>query len=550
MRDKILVVDDNIDNVKLLQSVLDSKYDVVTTISSKEIFSLVQKYDFDLVLLDLIMPVINGFEVCKYLKADEKTKDVPVIFLTGKTDTKSILEGFEVGGVDYITKPFQLNELLARIKTHIKLRKLSKNLENLVKERTKELELKSQELERKLVTDGLTGLKNRAKLLEVLNNSNSIKTLIFLNIDNFTQVNTTYGYQIGNDSLVAISEYLDSKKANGELFRFASDEFVFLFDDMSQEQAKEFAKDLNKSIYNDNLIVKSTIKLHISFTIAISIGDTNDLLKKAHLALQEARLYGKNRYVIYNDDMEVVKKQENNIYWMNKVKISLEKDMIIPFFQGIVDNSTGEIVRYEVLARIKDNDKIISPFFFIEPARAVGLITDITKSIIRKSFAVFSSNNYSFSINITNEDLEEEYLKDMLKALSLKYSIAPSRVILEVLEDVSVYGSQASIKQLEALKQEGFLIALDDFGSEHANFSRIMDLQVDIIKIDGRFIKNIDTDTKSQLIVESIVYMAKKLGSKSVAEFVHSQSVQEVVKALDIDYSQGYFFHMPNEAIS
>jgi len=547
-KNRILIIDDSYENINLLKNSLSELYDIHYSISVEEAIEILKRIDFDLILLDIVMKGIDGFRFCKILKSNRESKDIPVIFLTAKFDSQSIVKAFEVGGVDYITKPFNVSELLARIKTHIKLRLLSKSLEILVENRTKELQEKSKKLKDRLLVDPLTSLSNRVKLLKVLENSKE-KTLIYLNIDNFTQVNTTYGYQIGNTALIEVGKFLHSNKRESEVFRFASDEFVFLFDDLSLDDAEEFATSLNKKIFKENIIVEDIIKIHVSFTITVVRGECIDILKKAQLAMQDARSHGKNRVLIFSENLEIVKKQQDNIYWMNKVKTSLEDDIVVPFFQGIRDNKLGKITKFEVLARIVDRDKIISPYFFIEPARLVGLITDITKKISQKAFETFENTDYEFSINITSEDLEENYLVSFLDSLCKKHNIAPARVTLEVLEDISVYGSEISIKQLENLKKLGFLIALDDFGSEHASFSRIMDLQIDIIKLDGRFIKNIDRDEKSQLIVEAVIYLAKKLGCKTVAEFVHSKSVQDKVEELGIDCSQGFYFDEPTQDI-
>ena len=169
--------------------------------------------------------------------------------------------------------------------------------------------------------------------------------------------------------------------------------------------------------------------------------------------------------------------------------------------------------------------------------------------IIEKSFKYFNNRDISFSINITEIDLKENYLLDIFKEFFKIYNIKASNVILEILEDISVFSSPETIKQINKLKDIGILIALDDFGAEKANFSRILDLNVDFIKIDELFIKNIATNKKSLIITKAIVDMAKEFNIKTIAEYVHNRETFEIVKDLGVDFSQGYYFSKPKPNI-
>jgi len=232
----------------------------------------------------------------------------------------------------------------------------------------------------------------------------------------------------------------------------------------------------------------------------------------------------------------------------NLLHKALDQGRIVPFFQGIRNNKTGLITKFEVLARIIDNDTIISPHHFLEPARLSGMLPEITKVIIDKSFNIMSkeeNRNYSFSLNITEDDLARNYLLDYLDEKASFYKIEPSRVILEILEGVSATGKKNHIRQLNTLKREGYSLAIDDFGVEYSNFERILDLDIDLLKIDAKYIKDINENPKSYEITKAISYFAKNANVPCVAEFVHSKSVQKVVEELGIHFSQGYLFSEP-----
>ena len=162
-----------------------------------------------------------------------------------------------------------------------------------------------------------------------------------------------------------------------------------------------------------------------------------------------------------------------------------------------------------------------------------------------------SENEYTFSINITEEDLTRDYLVPYLQEKSLEYSINPSRVILEILEGVSSDGKKNHIKQLSTLKEKGYCLAIDDFGSEYSNFERVLDLEIDFLKIDAKYVKDIHTNSKSYEITRAIVFFAKNAKIPCIAEFVHDVNVQAIIEEFDIEYSQGYYFSEPcSELIS
>lgn len=182
-------------------------------------------------------------------------------------------------------------------------------------------------------------------------------------------------------------------------------------------------------------------------------------------------------------------------------------------------------------------------------AKLSGLLPELTKIMIDKTFSFMSANDYDFSINITEEDLTSIYLLEYLKEKEAQYKIAPYRVTLEILEGISANGQKNNIVQLKELKHHGYKLAIDDFGAEYSNFERVLALDIDYLKIDARYIKNIDTDKKSYEIVKAIVNFSNNMYITVVAEFVHSESVQQIIKELGIEYSQGYFFSEPNQKL-
>lgn len=402
-----------------------------------------------------------------------------------------------------------------------------------------EVQKKTQEIRQSVIYDKLTQCYKKAKLDEDLHLESS-PILIVTNIDNFSYINSSFGFDVGDHILTVTAKRL--KELTGRnIYRINADEFAFL----SDNNYKETLDKIKSRFLNDPIQIQEII-LRLTFSFGIATGKESPL-RKASIALKDAKTSGKNRYSLYQGDGINAKKEF--VEWNEYLYKALHDDpkiVILPFFQGICDNKTGEITKYETLARIKKNERIFSPFHFLEVAKVGGFTIDLTKLIIEKSFHFMKDKEVEFTINITETDLKEYYLLDFLSSKSAEHSIEPSRVTLEILEGVSTTGTKNSINQLLALKKLGFQLAIDDFGTEYSNFERLNAIEVDYIKIDGKYIKEIDKNEKSKKIVMSIIYFAKMIGAKTIAEFVHNKEVQKVVEEIGIDYSQGFYFSEPS----
>lgn len=216
----ILIVDDNVENIKVVGIILrDSGYELIIAQNGYEALECVKEVKPDLILLDIMMPGINGYEVCKILKDDIYTKDIPIIFLTAKIEIEDIVKGFEVGGIDYITKPFIKEELLVRVKTHLELKKAI------------------EELKKVATIDILTGVFNRrfaySILYEQIESAKLKKQnfiICFIDIDNLKVVNDSFGHKEGDKLIITI---VNSLKENNKLLnyicRMGGDEFAVIF---------------------------------------------------------------------------------------------------------------------------------------------------------------------------------------------------------------------------------------------------------------------------------------------------------------------------------
>jgi len=390
-----------------------------------------------------------------------------------------------------------------------------------------------------------------AKDLEKLLKEKDIVNYFLFNIDNFSNINQAYGYETGTKVLQQFVRYLNiAKPFCSKIFSFFSDKFVLVDErELSQEEIIRIVESILSFFSQSDLIITEDIEFRISLSIGVSTAKGLINISQAEIAIKELRESRRNHYMIFNPHSDFVQKEKENIHWIMKIKEAVAEENIIAYFQPIINNNTSKVEKYECLARLKDDETIVAPFFFLKAAKVTGSLPYVTKALISQSFKKFSEYKYEFSINITGEDLVEDYLEDFLLKNVHKYNIDPSRVVLELLEDITSLDKGTTLKQLDALRKHGFQIAIDDFGAENSNMSRLLEIHPDYLKIDGAFIKNIVSDEKSQIIVDAIVSICKRSGIKIIAEYVHSKEVYEKVKSLQIEYSQGFYFSEPKSEL-
>jgi diguanylate cyclase (GGDEF)-like protein len=372
-------------------------------------------------------------------------------------------------------------------------------------------------------------------------------SLVLLDVDNFSNINDSYGSEYGDFLFDEIKNILDSLiLADYDVYKLESDEYALVnTKDISAKEQVEVAK-LVISYFNEyDIELEEDIHIRISFSIGISSGRGIPVLNNARLAIKELREHTRGTYKIYDMKSPYVRRIQDNVYWVNKIQSCIAEGNIVAFFQPIMDNKTKQITKYECLARMLDDGEYFSPYNFMDAAKATRMLSFITKAVIKQSCEMFRDKEYEFSINITNDDLQLNYLEDYLLRQVNLYKINPNRITLELLEDISTLQKGDIIEQLNTLRMHGFKVSIDDFGTESSNLSRLLEFQPDYLKIDGIFIKDIMDDKKSEVITKSIVAIAHEMGIKVIAEFIHSNEVQEKITSLGIDYSQGFYIGEP-----
>jgi EAL domain-containing protein (putative c-di-GMP-specific phosphodiesterase class I)/CheY-like chemotaxis protein len=552
---KILYVEDDVNTSEEVEYFLGQFTDnLYVAFNGKEGLEMFQEHRPDVVITDIQMPLMNGIDMIAEIRKHDR--EVPIIITTAFNETQYLLKAINLQVEGYIIKPLNFKELAAKlhkitepialkrelIAKNKELEYLNANLDAIVKEKTKELEYFYNH-------DPLTGLSNFLQLGEEIR-VGSYKNLILLDIANFSIINKQYGKSFANGVLKAVADSLEKHLTSKmRLFKTESDTFVFL---TKEEQESELGLLCQQiiSFFDTQTILYENIELNINFSIGIApIVDDFYPMINAQYALEIGKDIGSRYYYFYDETQESLQKAKEAIKWLQVTKKLIEEDEIEPYFQPIIDVKTQKIVKFEVLARGNYDGEILSPLKFIEPAERLGLIGSLTRMMINKSFTYFEGTDYSFSINLTQRDLLDNYIIAFLEQKLLTYNIKASNVTFEILETVTLGDYHSLILlQLQKLKAMGFEIAIDDFGVENSNFARLLEIDFDYLKLDGLFIRKLVENKKDRIILSAIVSLSKSLKVKTIAEFIENEALYEVVKSCGIDFVQGYYIGEPLNA--
>lgn len=559
----ILAVEDDMDTLSSISSVLKNFFfNVQTAIDGEDGLEKYKKFHyendsfFDIVITDINMPKLCGLTLSKEILKINSNQ--VIVVTTGKSDFEDTVEMINIGINYFLKKPISSFNLLQVLWKCVKYIKNERNL----KEKTQELKKLNHTLEKKvedqtfylfhrLYFDSLTRLPKRNKLIEDIQKLDPLGMLI-ININDFKDVNSVYGHDAGDKVLVEFSRILFEIALDRgcNLYNTGGDEFVFLnivknVNEFCKETANFIISKIDEEGVNINIDGENVnISLHLTIGMTFTRKKEN-LLNEAIMALKYAT---KKRlpFFIYDRKLKLNEDSSNSIEIVNLIKKAISNDLIVPFFQPIFLND-GK-VKYETLVRIVDENKTYSPALFLSIAQKIRYYHYFTKTVIEKSFKLFENRTEEFSINLSFEDIINNETIDFLENMLKKYNVN-NRLIIEILESENIDDFNILNNFIQRVKSMGVKVAIDDFGSGYSNFSYLLQMKPDFIKIDGAIIRNIHIDENSFLITQSLVDFAKKLNAKTVAEFISSKEIYEKAKSIDIDAFQGFYLGEPKPAL-
>lgn len=539
----ILIVDDDIEVHSITKLALhDFTYDrrgllFLSAYSAAEATSIFEtRSDIAIALLDVVMEADTaGLDLVKVIRGRFGNDQIRIIIRTGQpgmAPARYVIDHYDIN--DYKEKTELTTDRL-----YITIRSSLSQYKHIV-----ELENKKNEIYTALITDPLTGLGNRAKLNFDLDTVEPM-SLILLNIDSFSMINDVYGFDVGDEMLIQFSQILrETSQMQWKIYRMEADIFAVLTFFHPNESIKMEVKEIQNVLSMKTYLIQE-VEHRVNVTIGIVEQDHGNMIQKAEIALREARKHSRNRVQYYSENLSVIQQIKENTKWTKWLKTALDTDKMIAYFQPIVNCKTQEIVKYETLVRLVRDEVVYSPFHFLGTARHAGLLYQITQKMFTQACEKFANSNLSFSVNITDQDLIETHFIEFIEEVRKRYNINSNRIYFEILEESSILSNPIAEEHLKRLTSLGYNLCLDDFGVQCSNFAQIGTLDLSIVKIDGTYIKDINTNQQSRNVTEAILFFTQKIGIKTVAEFVHSAEVFETVKSMEIDYAQGYFFGEP-----
>ncbi|MEH2131391.1 MAG: EAL domain-containing protein [Nostoc sp.] len=585
----ILIIDDMADNLRVLSSILTREgYNVRKALNWQMALTATQTVLPDLILLDIMMPEVDGYGICQTFKAWELTADIPVIFISALDDVLDKVKAFKVGGVDYITKPFEFQEVLVRVKNQLALRsaqleilKLNVELEDRVKERTLDLEKALEELQEEInsrqklqsklldiaLHDSLTGLPNRVLFIRQLEYAlNRAKqessyqfAVLFLDCDRFKVVNDSLGHSVGDELLIAIGRRLQSCLVPIDtLARLGGDEFGILIENITDiniaiEVAQQIIQQLSVTFK------LSRYEVFMNASIGISWGNKDYerpeyLLRDADTAMYRAKAQGRGKYHVFNPAMhqEAIQLLELE----NDLRRAIQRREFLVYYQPIISLTTGRICGFEALVRWRHPIRgLVSPIEFIPIAEETGLINAINTWVLQSACHQLSVWQHhpvtpeplTISVNLSARLFLQTNLVEQIDQIIYENKINPEYLELEITESVIMENIYAIKIILEQLKQRKIKLIMDDFGTGYSSLSYLHSFPFDALKIDQSFVKRMQENKENMGLVPAMISIANSMGMSAIAEGVETEEQLAQLRSLNCNFAQGYLFSQPIE---
>lgn len=417
--------------------------------------------------------------------------------------------------------------------------------------------------------DGLTGLYNRTYFQQELErvverarrNGNVNCALLYIDLDNFKYVNDTLGHAAGDRLLMEVAGILHKRARKSDLIsRFGGDEFTVLLYDTTPELATQAAESFRKKLAGYGFRHEgSQVDIGCSIGVA-AIGQqttsAEEALSQADIACHLAKRNGRNQVHRFQaTDADSVAAMTIDMGWSRRIKHAIENNRFALACQPIVNTRNRDVEAYEVLIRMVDEtDQLIMPSGFLPSAERFGLSVDIDRWVVINAIETLKQQrqmlpNLRYAVNLSGQTLTQPSVCDLIQQKLWQTGLEPSALTFEVTETVAIADMAAAQSFLSRLREMGCRTALDDFGSGMSSFAYLKDLPVDEVKIDGRFVKNLATNSVDQAMVRAMNDIAHALGKKTVAEFVENEASFQLLVQFGVDYAQGYHLGRPDVSL-
>jgi len=410
--------------------------------------------------------------------------------------------------------------------------------------------------------DALTGLYNRhrfneelARMIADAQRHESRVALLFFDLDDFKYINDTFGHRAGDAMLIRVAGEVVGQVRRNEIFaRLGGDEFAILVPEISDEMLRVLAERITQAIAMVRFQYEGqSLRLTSSLGIAVfpdHADNPEDLIARADTAMYQAKEAGKNAWRIYRSDLDTSLQMVRRMSWNDRIMHALENNLMDLQFQGIYSTDDRSLSHFEVLVRMRDVDDptvLLMPGQFIPLAEKSGKILEIDRWVLRESIQMLAEvpTIPALAVNISGRSFDEPTLPQYIAEQLKRHGVAPHRLMVELTETSAVSDLHDAQRFIEALHQTGCGVSLDDFGTGFSSFAYLKHLQVDSVKIDGLFIRNLPQEADNQLFVKAIVTVARGLHKTTIAECVEDEETLVMLKGFGVDSVQGYYLEKP-----
>ena len=510
-----------------------------------EALACLENHKIDLVLLDVMMPEMDGREVLKTIKADKALRHIPVIMITALDDMDSTVECIETGAEDYILKPFNPVLLNARINASLEKKRL-----------------RDVEREYLRLYDAATGLPNKDLFIERLTEEleryrhhTSLFSVLVIRLERYRILMDSLGQVAGENYIRERAKLLAVfAPARSLVARLGRSEFALLIYDLNRPSeaistARKLFEKLGETIVIEGHEITGKIQIGLTFS-STGYNTPQDFLRDAGLAANSASL--ETGYQIFDDVMHQA--AMHRLILEPELKRAIDKQQLVLYYQPVINLKSRTISGFEALVRWEHPDKgLVSPDVFISLAEETGQILQIGKWVLEEACrqaavwesADAASKDFSIGVNVSAQQFTKPEFLDIIERALNKARCRYSSIKLELTETAIIDNMQQVERVTEQLKGLEIKTALDDFGTGYCSLNYLHRFPFDTLKIDKAFIHNINSEARNGDIVQSTIMLAHKLGMEVVAEGVETRAEAEVLAGMNCDYGQGYFFSRP-----
>lgn len=560
----ILVVDDVPENIHSLLEALKHDYRIRVAANGVQALNILRTPPLpDLVLLDVVMPDMDGYTVCRQIKALPSLQRIPIIFVTVVDTIEEKVKGFACGAADYITKPFDIDEVKARIRTHLELAQLRRFLEELVAQRTAMLQVSEEKYRILAHRDPLTGLPNRMLFLELIEHSLQQAThqdghfaLLCLDLDNLATINESFGRHHGDDLLIEVAQRLrDLLPGNDRIARMGGDEFNVLVELHPPQQAIDLlSQRIIEALSRPYRLHDETLYCSVSIGVALYPDDGTDvdtLLSNAGTALHQAKLHGRGALRFFSPEMS--QRARERLLLEADLRHALESGgQLVLHYQPQIRLADQSIVGLEALVRWQHPQRgLIPPNDFIPLAEDSGLVIPLGDWVLKtacRQAVHWQQAGYALgnmAVNVSMVQLSHGQLVESVKTVLHDTGLPPEKLELEITESFVMADRERSFQSLSELKALGVHLSIDDFGTGYSSMAYLQQLKVHKLKIDMSFTRDMVHNSSNASIVKAIIALGHSLGLEVIAEGVEDQEQAAYLKLLSCDVIQGYWISRP-----